>query len=90
VRQDCPAPSSAEAGASASPATASSPGTAEAALRRPYMRRARILVPISIGLVGLGLFIYEDRAGDGLLRAIGRVVIVIAALISTFWRAPRR
>jgi len=47
------------------------------------MRRARILVPISIGLIGLGLFIYEDRAGDTLLRAIGLVAIVIAALIST-------
>ena len=46
------------------------------------MRRARILVPISIGLVGL-LFFYEDRAGDTLLRAIGLVAIVIAALIST-------
>jgi len=52
------------------------------------MRWARILVPISIGLVGLGLFINGDRAGGGLLRTIGLVVIVIAAVISTFWRAP--
>jgi hypothetical protein len=52
------------------------------------MRKARILVPISIGLVGLGLFIYGDRAGDRLLRAIGLVVIGTAAVISTFWRAP--
>jgi hypothetical protein len=52
------------------------------------MRKARILVPISIELVGLGLFIYGDRAGERLLRAIGLVVIGIAAVISTFWRAP--
>lgn len=51
------------------------------------MRKVRILVPISIGLVGLGLFIYGDRAGDRLLRAIGLVVIGAAAVISTFWRA---
>jgi len=54
------------------------------------MRKARILVPISIGLVGLGLFIYGDRAGDRPLRAIGLVVIGIAALISTFWRRVTR
>ena len=54
------------------------------------MRWARMLVPISVGLVGLGLFIYGDRAGDRHLRAIGLVVIAIAAVISTFWRAPRR
>ena len=52
------------------------------------MRKVRILVPISIGLVGLGLFIYGDRAGDRLLRAIGLVVIGTAAVIFTFWRAP--
>jgi hypothetical protein len=52
------------------------------------MRKARILVPISIGLVGLGLFIYGDRVGDRVLRAIGLVVMVIAAVISTFWRSP--
>ena len=54
------------------------------------MREARILVPISIGLVGLGLFIYGDRAGEGLLRTIGLVVMAIAAVLSTFWRAPHK
>jgi len=44
------------------------------------MRWHRILVPISIGLVGLGLFINGNRAGGGLLRAIGLVVIGIAAV----------
>jgi len=48
-----------------------------------------MLVPISVGLVGLRLFIYGDRAGDRLLRAIGLVVIAMTAVISTFWRAAR-
>jgi len=52
------------------------------------MRWAWILVPISIGLVGLGLFINGDRAGGGLLRAIGLVVIGIAAVISTSLAGP--
>ncbi len=37
------------------------------------MRWAWILVPISIGLVGLGLFINGDRAGGGLLRVQGKI-----------------